>query len=123
MSDHKLNGPVIYQKLKKIVSIWKNLPADQSPDALVVVMGKRRDEPIRVSTVDFFLWLLNYEFPDTVLVISKKSAIFATSQKKKTLLEEMKQPDNYDGPDLKVVVKDNNLEGEALSTFVRDFMK
>jgi nucleosome binding factor SPN SPT16 subunit len=45
-------------------------------------MGKRRDEPIRVSTVDFFLWLLNYEFPDTVLVISKKSAIFATSQKK-----------------------------------------
>ena len=35
----------------------------------------------------------------------------------------MKQPDNYDGPDLKVVVKDNNLEGEALSTFVRDFMK
>jgi nucleosome binding factor SPN SPT16 subunit len=45
-------------------------------------MGKRRDEPIRGNTVDFFLWFLNYEFPDTVLLITKKSAIFATSQKK-----------------------------------------
>ena len=35
----------------------------------------------------------------------------------------MKQPEDYDGPDVKIVVKENNLEGEALNTFVKDFMK
>jgi hypothetical protein len=40
-----------------------------------------------------------------------------------TLLEEMKKPEDYDGPDVKIVGKDNNLEGEALNTFIRDLMK
>lgn len=35
----------------------------------------------------------------------------------------MKKPEDYNGPDVKIVSKDNNLEGEALNTFVRDLMK
>ena len=35
----------------------------------------------------------------------------------------MKKPEGYDGPDVKIVSKDNNLEGEALNSFVRDLMK
>ncbi len=35
----------------------------------------------------------------------------------------MKKPEGYDGPDVKIVSKDNNLEGDALNSFVRDLMK
>ena len=35
----------------------------------------------------------------------------------------MKKPADYDGPEVKIVVKENNLDGEALNTFVKDFMK
>lgn len=61
-------------------------------------MGKVREDPIRIQSVDFFIWLLGYEFSDTIVLLTREKAIFAVSSKKKSLLEAMKTPEDYDGP-------------------------
>ena len=75
MSEVKLDGPTIYQKLQKITKTWnyvsaspfegnltslkfllqveKNAPNFDAPDVLVVVMGKVQEDPLRPNTVDF----------------------------------------------------------------------
>jgi nucleosome binding factor SPN SPT16 subunit len=46
----------------------------------------------------YSLWLLNWEFTDTLLVMTQTKTVFAVSQKKAKLLREMKQPEGYKGP-------------------------
>jgi len=60
---------------------------------------------VRPLTSDFFLWLLDYEFADTIMLITKAKVIFAVSQKKKELLEKMEVPADYDGPKLEIVLR------------------
>lgn len=60
---------------------------DLAPDALLVVMGKVREDPMRHKTVEFFIWLLNYEFSDTIVLFTKQKIVFAVSAKKKALLD------------------------------------
>jgi len=52
-------------------------------------MGKTSEDSSRPLTSDFFLWLLDYEFSDTIFLMTKTKAIFAVSAKKKELLEKM----------------------------------
>jgi len=57
-------------------------------------MGKVNEDSLRPNTADFFLWLLNFEFSDTVLLITREKIVFAVSQKKKQLLEAMQKPED-----------------------------
>lgn len=61
---------------------------------------------MRPLTSDFFIWLLNYDFPETILLITKEKIVFAVSPKKKQLLEAMEIPMNYKGPQLEILVRD-----------------
>jgi len=65
---------------------------------LVLVLGKASDSNERLNTSNFFLWLLNYEFSDTVMMLTPNAILFAVSPKKKALLEGMEIPMNYEGP-------------------------
>ena len=63
----------------------------------------------------YSIWLLGYEFSDTIVLLTREKAIFAVSSKKskckpnqffennqllcsESLLEAMKTPEDYDGP-------------------------
>jgi nucleosome binding factor SPN SPT16 subunit len=48
---------------------------------------------LRQSTQDFFVWLLGYEFSDTLVLFTKEKVVFAVSQKKKALLEVVRKPE------------------------------
>jgi len=63
-----------------------------------MVMGKISDGIKRPKTSDFFVWLLNYDFPETILLITKEKIVFAVSPKKKRMLEVMETPMDYKGP-------------------------
>lgn len=52
-------------------------------------MGKVSEEPLRGLTSDFFLWLLHWEFSDTILVLLQDQIIFAVSPKKARLLRDV----------------------------------
>ena len=97
------------------------MDSSSTPDALLVVMGKVRDEPLRVSSVEFFIWLLNYEFSDTIVLFTPQKVVFAVSAKKKALLDEMKKPLDYAGPVLEIVQKDT--KNENLDGFIDTLLK
>jgi nucleosome binding factor SPN SPT16 subunit len=52
------------------------------------------------------LWLLNWEFSDTLLVLTPTKIVFNVSAKKAKLLRDMKVPVGYSGPTL-VVLEQN----------------
>lgn len=59
------------------------------------------------------MWLLNWEFSDTIVLITKKKIVFAVSSKKKALLEKMQVPDGYSGPSLEIILRDIKLDNKA----------
>jgi len=79
-------------------------------DALLVVMGKVSDDPLRKETSDFFLWLLNYEFSDTILLLTRDKVIFAVSPKKSKLLEQIDVPEALKTMQLVIVRRDPKVD-------------
>lgn len=59
------------------------------------------------------LWLLSYEFSETVITLAKDKIVVLTSNRKKVLLDEMKAPDGYKGVHVEVVLRDPNQDKQA----------
>ncbi len=71
-------------------------------------------------------WLLNFEFYDTMFILTKAKAVFVVSSKKsksdcphwfpEALLDEMREPEGYNGPKLVTILKEARTDGsEAIS--------
>ena len=60
----------------------------------------------------FHLWLLAFEFSETIIGISKNKAVFLTSKRKKEILEKMETPANYSGPKVEIILRDTASEKE-----------
>lgn len=56
------------------------------------------------------IWLLSYEFSDTIVLFTRNKVVFAVSAKKKALLDQMKKPDDYSGPEVEIVQKDSKTD-------------
>lgn len=68
------------------------------------MQGKVNDEDLlRPETAEFIMWLLHWEFSDTIILLLKKKIIFGVSPKKAQLLSSMETPDGYDGPSLQIM--------------------
>lgn len=59
-------------------------------------------------TSQFHLWLLAYEFSETVLILNRKKLIFLTSKRKKIILENI--PPNKELIDIEVVLREGKKE-------------
>lgn len=57
---------------------------------LFVILGKSEDVEISNLNSAIFLYLLKYEFPETIIIISKEDVTIITSQKKAMMLEALK---------------------------------
>jgi len=110
-----LDGAAFYAKVE---NIRQELIANNELDSLVVVMGKpSEEENERPHSTDFFLWLLNYEFRDTVFAVTENKLVFLVSPKKAKCLKTMDIPEGYCGPAVELIeydLKTGNL-GEYIS--------
>eukprot|EP00347_Sterkiella_histriomuscorum_P012768 403367296 len=119
-----INGPAFYKKLKKFAEYWKKSEKPQSQnsedlatkyDFFLFVLGKVTDQDIQKKTQILHTWLLSYQFSETVFLFLKDTFYVLTSQQKKQLLESLKVPEGYDGPKLKVILRDT--KGDQLQVF------
>jgi nucleosome binding factor SPN SPT16 subunit len=71
------------------------------------------------------IWLLSYEFSDTIVLFTRNKVVFAVSAKKKALLDDMKKPDDYGGPEVEIVQKDSKTEnlGEFIDNLLTTNIK
>ncbi|OJD37458.1 fact complex subunit spt16 [Diplodia corticola] len=84
-----------HDRLSSFISQWK---ADKrSGDAvfngassIVIMVGKANDAQAYPKNVAFQLWLLGYEFPTTLFVITQESIHIVTTKKKAAYLEPLK---------------------------------
>jgi len=56
----------------------------------------------------FHLWLLAFEFSETVIGISREKLVVLTSNRKKQILDKMVVPESYKGPKVEVILRDPN---------------
>ncbi|KAL9931226.1 hypothetical protein V8E36_009903 [Tilletia maclaganii] len=114
MSDVAIDAPAFLRRAKSILEAWKKADTrdEYGPladrDAVVVVQGTADEEAHTVKTTALHLWLLGYEFPSTLIVITRKGFLFLTSGSKAGLLESLQK--NKEGIDIKVLRRTKNEE-------------
>ncbi|KAJ4306214.1 FACT complex subunit spt16 [Collariella sp. IMI 366227] len=95
MADIKIDSKAFQERLSHFVSAWK---ADKrSGDALfngassiVILMGKVDEEPEFYKNNAMHFWLLGYEFPTTLMLLTLDTIYILTTQKKAKYLDQIK---------------------------------
>ncbi|KAL2134292.1 hypothetical protein VTI74DRAFT_549 [Chaetomium olivicolor] len=95
MADIKIDSKAFHERLSHFVSVWK---ADKrSGDALfagassiVILMGKVDEEPEFYKNNAMHFWLLGYEFPTTLMLLTLDTLYILTTQKKAKYLDQIK---------------------------------
>ena len=73
-------------------------------------LGVVKDESMQPKTSSLHLWLMAYEFSETIMILTKSKVVFLTSKRKKLLLENMDKPKEYDNFELDVILREANQE-------------
>ncbi|KAH8507085.1 hypothetical protein H0E87_009550 [Populus deltoides] len=81
-------------RLKAFYSNWNENKADLwgSSDVVAIATPPPSEDLRYLKSSALNIWLLGYEFPETVMVFMKKQIHFLCSQKKASLLEVVKKP-------------------------------
>ncbi|CAI0465618.1 unnamed protein product [Linum tenue] len=104
-------------RLKALYSHWTHNKVDMwaSADALAIATPPPSEDLRYLKSSALNIWLLGYEFPETVMVFMKKQIHFLCSQKKSSLLEVVKKPaKDAVGADVVMHVKMKNDDGGLL---------
>ncbi|PVI02358.1 FACT complex subunit spt16 [Periconia macrospinosa] len=93
--DIVIDKALFHERLTSFVSKWKadkrsNNSIFQGADSIATVVGKASDPGSYLKPAAFQLWLLGYEFPATLFVITPDLFQIVTTKKKASYLEPLK---------------------------------
>ncbi|CAA6668940.1 unnamed protein product [Spirodela intermedia] len=104
------------KRLKAFYGHWKEHRVDMwtGSDAIAVATPPASEDLRYLKSSALNIWLLGYEFPETIMVFTSKQIHFLCSQKKANLLETLKQSArDAVGADVVMHVKAKNDDGTA----------
>ncbi|KAH7542906.1 FACT complex subunit SPT16 [Ziziphus jujuba] len=104
-------------RLKALYSHWNKHKSElwSSADVLAIATPPPSDDLRYLKSSALNIWLLGYEFPDTIMVFMQKQIHFLCSQKKASLLDVVKAPAKEAvGVEVVMHVKAKNNDGSAL---------
>eukprot|EP00743_Colponemidia_sp_Colp-15_P004304 GILK01004643.1.p1 GENE.GILK01004643.1~~GILK01004643.1.p1 ORF type:complete len:1051 (-),score=281.73 GILK01004643.1:164-3265(-) len=113
-SNVSIDANRFYTRLARLHSQWKNAesePSFKNLDALDFCYGRSSDDALELKTAALQLWLLGYEFPETVMVLTNDTLFFLSSQKKVSILEPLKA--RADAPIRLELLTRNNADNNA----------
>ncbi|OAA69513.1 transcription elongation complex subunit [Cordyceps fumosorosea ARSEF 2679] len=96
MAEVKIDSALFQERINSFVTSWKNdLRARdgglfQGATSLVVLMGKVEDIPEFHKNNAVHFWLLGYEFPTTMMLLTTETLYVVTTPKKAKHLEQLK---------------------------------
>ncbi|GLT60139.1 hypothetical protein SLA2020_329200 [Shorea laevis] len=102
------------RRLKALYSHWNQYKFDlwSSTDVLAIAMPPASEDLRYLKSSALNIWLLGYEFPETIMVFTRRHIHFLCSQKKASLLEVVKKPAKEAmGLDVVMHVKAKNDDG------------
>jgi nucleosome binding factor SPN SPT16 subunit len=104
----EIKGQAFYDKIKRFYDTWDKSESDFG--SFCFILGTVKDDTRQDKTSQLHLWLLSYEFSETVMTFNRKKIVVLTSNRKKQLLDEMKAPEGYKGPIVEVILRDPNVD-------------
>lgn len=113
---YEINADLFCKRLKTFYTNWKeNKQAFWgSADAITVAAPPPSEDLRYLKSSALNVWLLGYEFPETIMVFMENQIHFLCSQKKASLLEVLKKPSKTSmGIDIVLHVKGRNDSGSA----------
>ncbi|KAM7481843.1 hypothetical protein LguiB_006426 [Lonicera macranthoides] len=116
-SGYAINLENFSKRLKMLYSHWNEHNNDLwgASEALAIATPPPSEDLRYLKSSALNVWLLGYEFPDTVMVFMKKQIHFLCSQKKASLLEIVKKSAmEVVGVDVMMHVKAKNDDATAL---------
>ncbi|KAH7571270.1 hypothetical protein ACOSP7_013668 [Xanthoceras sorbifolium] len=92
-NDYSINLETFSTRLKALYSHWKENKSDLwgSADVLAIATPPASEDLRYLKSSALNIWLLGYEFPETIMVFTKKQIHFLCSQKKASLLGVVKK--------------------------------
>ncbi|XP_021282525.1 FACT complex subunit SPT16-like [Herrania umbratica] len=116
-SIYSINLENFSKRLKALYSHWNEHKSELwgSSDVLAVATPPPSEDLRYLKSSALNIWLLGYEFPETIMVFTKKQVHFLCSQKKASLLEVVKKSAKEAvGVDVVMHVKAKSDDGTAL---------
>ncbi|CAN8308167.1 unnamed protein product [Cochlearia groenlandica] len=116
-NTYSIDVPNFISRAKALYAHWSERNADLwgSAGALAVATPPASDDLRYLKSSALNIWLLGYEFPDTIMVFTSKQIHFLCSRNKASLLEVLKKPAHADlGVDLFMHVKPKGDDGTTL---------
>lgn len=113
-SAYTINLENFAKRLKLFYSHWDDNNDDMwgSCEAIAIATPPPSEDLRYLKSSALNIWLLGYEFPDTIMVFMKKEIHFLCSQKKASLLEVLKKPSKEAvGAEIVIHVKPRNDDG------------
>ncbi|THU73750.1 hypothetical protein C4D60_Mb04t26150 [Musa balbisiana] len=105
------------KRLKGFYTHWSEHKSDLwgSTDAIAIATPPTSEDLRYLKSSALNIWLLGYEFPETIMVFMNKQIHFLCSQKKANLLGTIKKSaQEAVGADLVIHVKAKNIDGASL---------
>uniref|UniRef100_A0A1J3DK92 FACT complex subunit n=1 Tax=Noccaea caerulescens TaxID=107243 RepID=A0A1J3DK92_NOCCA len=93
-NNYAIDVPNFISRTRALYAHWNEHSADLwgSADALAVATPPPSDDLRYLKSSALNIWLLGYEFPDTIMVFTSKQIHFLCSKSKASLLEVVKRP-------------------------------
>ncbi|XP_004343482.1 hypothetical protein CAOG_07608 [Capsaspora owczarzaki ATCC 30864] len=86
----QLDKATFKRRLERLYDLWQNTDAMQNVSSLLLLIGSSTEEaesPTKGTLLQ--IWLFGYEFPDTVMLLTKKGLQVIASQKKLDILGQL----------------------------------
>jgi nucleosome binding factor SPN SPT16 subunit len=119
--DYSINLESFSMRLKRMYSHWNDYNDDlwASSEVLTIATPPPSDDLRYLKSSALNVWLLGYEFPETIMIFMKKQIHFLCSQKKASLLEVIKKSaKEVAGVDVMMHVKAKSDDGSALMSSI-----
>lgn len=91
-----LDVPTFQARLERVRAYWRSSAASDFGrcDALMFALGTATDFTVYQKTTAMFSWLLGYEFPETVMLLTMNRTVFLASQRKGAILDALTAADS-----------------------------
>ncbi|KAJ6384693.1 hypothetical protein OIU78_027898 [Salix suchowensis] len=109
------------KRLNMLYSHWKEHHNDLwgASDALAIATPPASEDLRYLKSSALNIWLVGYEFPETIMVFLKKQILFLCSQKKASLLDVVKKSAKEAvGVEVVILVKTKNDDGSGLMDII-----
>ncbi|KAG5918249.1 FACT complex subunit spt16 [Claviceps capensis] len=140
MAEVKIDSKLFQERISHFATAWKNDLRTKDglfdgASSIVVMMGKMEEMPEFHKNNAMHFWLLGYEFPTTLMLLTVETLYVLTTQKKAKHLEQLKGgrfpievlvrgKDAAENEQLFVTIADKiKAAGEKVGTIVKDTSK